>query len=71
MAFFTRNGCSFVPNGKALEACNDHDIRYKNIWLMRKADDEDFLFNMLFDGVWKVKAYLYYYGARILGRLVV
>lgn len=62
-------GCSFVPDGKAECSCDIHDIDYKRIWFERKFADENFLFNMLSDGVWKPKAYLYYYGVRIFGRL--
>ena len=71
MALFTTKGCSFVPDGKAEDSCNYHDVGYKDVWVLRQNYDLEFLKNMLSDGVWKPKAYLYYYGVRILGRLFV
>lgn len=71
MALGTKEGCSYVPDGKAKASCDAHDVNYKEIWVMRKQADDDFLIAMLLDDVWKPKAYIYYWGVRILGRLVV
>ena len=66
-----KDNCSYVPDGKANAACGVHDVDYAVIREMRKRADEEFLWNMLGDGVWKVKAYVYYYGVRIFGRFVI
>lgn len=71
MAFFSREGCSFVHDGKAKRACDGHDRRYAEVYTLRKIYDEEFLEKMNSDDVCKFKKILYYYGVRIFGRLFV
>lgn len=63
--------CTGVPDGKASEACKEHDIFYGEVWEFRHEADKIFYENMIKDGVNKYKAKLYYYGVRIFGRLFV